>query len=70
MNSLNNTPTAPCRRVRPPPNECPVYDTKQSDGEASVMVELWEMLSTSSLPFLSGLLLPVVVAPDSTLSVS
>ena len=26
------------------PNECPVYDTKQSDGEASVM--LWAMWST------------------------
>ena len=22
-----------CRGVRPPPNECPGYDTKQSDGE-------------------------------------
>ena len=23
-----------------PPNECPVYDTKQSDGELPVMPEL------------------------------
>ena len=28
--------------VRPPPNECPVYDTKQSDGEVLVILELWE----------------------------
>ena len=27
--------------VRPPTNECPVYDTKQSDGEVPVMLELW-----------------------------
>ena len=25
--------------------ECPIYDTKQSDGEASVMQELWRMRS-------------------------
>ena len=25
----------------PPPNECPGYDTKQSDGEIPVMLELW-----------------------------
>ena len=24
----------------PPPNECPRYDTKQSDGEVLVMLEL------------------------------
>ena len=29
------------------PNECPVYDTEQSDGEASVMLELWRMPSNS-----------------------
>ena len=28
-----------CRGVRPPPNECLGYGTKQSDGEASVMLE-------------------------------
>ena len=27
-------------------NECPGYYTKQSDGEAPVMLELWEMQST------------------------
>ena len=31
-----------CRRVRPHHhNECPGYDTKQSDGVAPVMLELW-----------------------------
>ena len=25
------------------PNECPGYGTKQSDGEAPVMLELWVM---------------------------
>ena len=28
------------------PNECPGYYTKQSDGEISVMLMLWGMLST------------------------
>ena len=35
----------------PPPNKCPEYDTKQSDGEALVQ-KLWEMWSTLSLPLL------------------
>ena len=43
-------------------NKCPWYDTKQSDGEASVMLELWGMQSTPSLPLLSGSLSPAVVA--------
>ena len=44
-----------CRGVRPSPlNECPGYDTKQSDGEALVMLELWRMWSTPSLPPLPG----------------
>ena len=30
-----------------PPNECPGYDTKQSDGEAPAMLKLWRMRSTS-----------------------
>ena len=30
-------------------NECPGYDTKQSDGEVPVMLELWGMRSTPSL---------------------
>ena len=32
----------------PNPNECPRYDTKQSDGEVPVMLELWGIWSTPS----------------------
>ena len=39
-----------CRGIRPPLNECPRYDTKQSDDEVPVMLELWGMQSTLSLP--------------------
>ena len=35
--------------VRPTPNECPGYDTKQSDGEVLEMLELWGMRSTPLL---------------------
>ena len=51
------------------PNECPVYDTKQSDGEAPVMLELWGMRSTPSFPSFPGLLCPRVIATDRVLSV-
>ena len=51
-----------------PPNECPGYDTKQSDGKVPVMLELWGMQSTLSLPSLPGPLWPGVVAPDRALS--
>ena len=36
-------------------NECPGYDTKQSDGEVPVMLEPWGIQSSSSLPLLPGL---------------
>ena len=52
-----------CTGVRSPSNECPGYDMKQSDGEGPVMLELWGMQSTPSLPLLSGPLWPGVVAP-------
>ena len=39
------------------------YDTKQSDGEVPVMLELWGMRSTLSLPLLPGPLWPGMVAP-------
>ena len=42
-------------RPHPHPNECPVYDGKQSGGEVPVMLELWEMRSTHSLPSFPGL---------------
>ena len=61
-----------CSRVRPPPphHKCPRYDTKQSNGEAPVMLELWVMWSTPLLPSLQGLLWPGLVAPDRVLSMS
>ena len=45
-------------------NECPGYDTKQSDGEAPLMLELWGMQST---PLLLSLPSPLLVAPDRVL---
>ena len=42
--------------VPPPHNECPRYDIKQFDRVAPIMLELWGMWSTSSLPLLQGLL--------------
>ena len=53
-----------CRGVRPPHNECPGYDTKQSDGEVPAVLEIWGMRSTPSLPLLPGPLWPGVIAPD------
>ena len=55
-----------CKGVRLP-NECPGYNTKQSDGEASVIRELWEMRSTALLP---GTLWTGLVAPDRVPSMS
>ena len=46
----------------------PRYDTKQSDDEAPVMLDLGGMQRTSSLPYLQGTLWPEVVAPDKVLS--
>ena len=66
---LLNTPTALLQRGKiPPPNECPGYDTKQSDSEAPIMLELWGMKSTPLLPSLPCLLWSRVVAPDRALS--
>ena len=48
--------------------ECPGYDTKQSEGEVSVMLELWGMGSAPSLPLLPGPLWHGIVAPDRALS--
>ena len=58
-----------CRGVNPPhSNECPGYDTKQSDGDVPVILGLWRMWSTSSLSLLSDPLWPGMVAPDRVLS--
>ena len=63
------TLTATLQRGKTPtPNECPRYDTKQSDGELLVMLELWGMWSTYLLPSLLGPFWPGMVAPDRVLS--
>ena len=56
------------KEVRPPPNECPGCDTKRSDGEVPVMLKLWGMWSTPSLPSLLGPLWLGVVLPNRALS--
>ena len=43
-------------------------DTKQSNGEAPVMLKLWGMWRTILLPLLPDPLWPAVVAPDWILS--
>ena len=58
-----------CRGVRPTPNEFTGYDTKQSDGEVPVMLKLWGMWSTPSLPLLPGPFWSGVAAPDRSLSI-
>ncbi len=67
---LKNTLTASLQRGNPPTNKCPGYDTKQSDGEVPVMLELWGMWSTPSLPLFPGAHWPGVVEPDRALSMS
>ena len=58
-----------CKGVRLPPQRMSWYDTKQSDGEVPVMMlELWGMRSTPSLPALPGPLWLRVVATDRVLS--
>ena len=47
-----------------PTNESPRYDTKQSDSEVPVILELRRMQSTPSLPLLAGSFWPGMVAPD------
>ena len=48
-----------------PTNEWPGYEIKPSDGKAPVVLELWEMQGTPTLPSLSGPLLP---RPEKVLS--
>ena len=45
----------------------PPYGTKQSDGEVPVMLGLWRIWSSPSLPLLPGPLWPGMVAPDRAL---
>ena len=59
---LYNSLTASLQRSKTTPNECPRYDINQSDSEIPAL-EIWRILSTSSLPLLLGpLLLGVVVS--------
>ena len=51
-----------------PLNECPDDETKQSDDEFPVMLELWGMWSSPSLLSPPGSLESVVVGPDRVLS--
>ena len=44
--------------------KCPGYDSKQSNGEVQMMLGLWRMQSTLSLPLLPGPLWLGMVAPD------
>ena len=65
---LYNTPTGSLQRGKTPTNKCSGYDTKKSDGEFPVFLELWGMRSISSLSSLPGPLWPKVVASDRDLS--
>ena len=65
---LKNTLTASLQRGKAPyHSECPV-DVKQSDGVAPVMLELWKMQRTPSLPSLQAPLWILVVALNRVLS--
>ena len=55
-------------RYDPPHNECPGFDTKQSDGEAPLMQEIRGMRSTPSLPWFPGPLWLEMLALDRVLS--
>ena len=58
-----------CKGVRLP-HLVSRYDTKQLDGDASVILELWEKQSTSLLLSFPGPLSPGMVAPDRVLPMS
>ena len=47
---------------------CPGYNPKESDCEVPVLLKLWGIWSTPSLPLLPGPLWPREVAPDRVLS--
>ena len=55
------------RGGKTPPNQCPGYDTKQSNGEVPVILDHWGMRSTRSLPSLPDPLCPGVVKLDRVL---
>ena len=47
---LLNTPTASLQWGKTPPKRCSGYNSKQSDGEAPVMLEVWEYLFIAITP--------------------
>ena len=57
------------QRSKPPPqcNECSGYDTKQSDDETPVILGLWGMQGSPSLPLPLGQLLFSEVSPERVL---
>ena len=57
------------REVTLPTNMCPEYDTIQSDGQGTVMLELWGIRSNPSFPLLPGPLRPEVLGPNRALSI-
>ena len=57
-----------CRELDATPHEYPGYDTKQSDGEVLVMLELLGIWSTSSMPLRPGPPWPEVLISDRALS--
>ena len=62
--------TDPLQRGKTPaPNEFHGYDTKHSNSEVPVMLELWGMRRTPTLPLLPGPLWTGIVAPDRALSI-
>ena len=52
------------KEYNPPLDECPGFDTKQSNGEFSVILELWGIRSTLSLALLPDPLWPGMLVPD------
>ena len=49
--AIEYTDCYPAEVWDPPTHMCPSYDTKQSDGEAPVMLEFWGMWRTSLLSY-------------------
>ena len=68
VGAVENTDCNSAEGLRPPTDEYPGNDTKQSDGEVPAVLELWGMRSTPLLPSTPGPLWPGVAAPDRTLS--
>ena len=61
---LENKLTVSLQRSKTPPMSVLIYYVKQSGGKAPLILELWEMWSTSSLPSLISPLWLRLVAPD------